>query len=268
MTKKLKLRYNKPMSDIIPTVYQFRIFCITESEWVYCWGTDPPTTCPNDASHDVNPFSVQVEQTISPNTVSINNEPAHSTGGFYRTVGYMRNIPLGNTGDVHVFDVSYEYPINLQIVNIRCDDNAFGDMIVADIAPDTVIGVITESVSTGSTVVLPVSSSVIQNAPIGIHINVLGSSGVYDLGVCTLLGTTSDIISVSELPTGDLNPGDLVRMSFRNIDSYYVSNNLDRVFGSGKIGANYIPAGTTMRISYHNNNGQAKSFFLDNEFFY
>jgi hypothetical protein len=38
---------------------EYRIFCITENEWVSAWASSPLTQCPNSASHVVNPNSVQ-----------------------------------------------------------------------------------------------------------------------------------------------------------------------------------------------------------------
>lgn len=49
------------------TYNKYRIYCITENEWKYTYGTSPPTTCPTDPSHAVNPNSVSIEGEIDVN---------------------------------------------------------------------------------------------------------------------------------------------------------------------------------------------------------
>lgn len=41
----------------------YRIYCNTEQQYQYVWGDTPPTTCPVDAGHAVNPDSVNVRFT-------------------------------------------------------------------------------------------------------------------------------------------------------------------------------------------------------------
>ena len=50
------------------TKKEYRIYCITEAGWQYTWTTAPPTVCPNDAGHTVNPDSVQE---VSTNTIEL-----------------------------------------------------------------------------------------------------------------------------------------------------------------------------------------------------
>ncbi len=44
-------------------LYKSRIYCVTEGQWEYVWNTNLPTTCPNNATHNVS--SVQQLDSIS-----------------------------------------------------------------------------------------------------------------------------------------------------------------------------------------------------------
>ena len=43
-------------------LYKYRVWCITESSWVNTWGTEEPTTCPNNESHTIDSDKIVVTQ--------------------------------------------------------------------------------------------------------------------------------------------------------------------------------------------------------------
>lgn len=247
-------------------VNKYRIFCNIEQIWVESWGTVPPTVCANDTNHEINPNSIQELQTISQNEVFVNTERI-ATGGNFRTVGFMREIPASTVGDTFVFDTSYPYPINLSLVSFRTDVNASGDMISADAAPDTIIGVLTAD-SLGITTILNVSSTVVENIKIGFQCGLSTGVTSYDVGECIDIDIVNNTITIQNIPTDTIVAGAVVSMSLRNISNYVLSNSQTKVIGTGKIGASYIPANTILRLTYTNNNGESKRFFVDNEFTY
>lgn len=56
------------------SVSQWRIYCNTESAWVYSWETAAPTTCNNDTGHTVNSNSAQIVDTINKQMVEVQNQ--------------------------------------------------------------------------------------------------------------------------------------------------------------------------------------------------
>lgn len=55
---------------------KYRIFCSTEGQFVTVWSNTPPTTCPTNGSHDVNPDSVDevsIEETYHRTAVQSSN---------------------------------------------------------------------------------------------------------------------------------------------------------------------------------------------------
>lgn len=60
--------------SVLVIVSEWQIYCNTEGDWVQSWSVEPPTTCKNDPSHEVNPDSLQILQTISNQQVDVINE--------------------------------------------------------------------------------------------------------------------------------------------------------------------------------------------------
>lgn len=248
------------------SVNKYRIYCITESDWVESWGTIAPTVCANDTNHTINSNSTQLMETIAQNEVFVNTERI-ATGGNFRTICYMREIPASAIGDLFTFDITYKYPINLSLVSFRSDVNASGDTIYADAAPETIVGAITTN-SLGTTNVLNVTSTVIDNVKVGFHCTLNTGVTSYDLGECYEVNTLDNTVTVDRVPVETILAGTYFTMSLRNISDYVLSNNQSKILGTGKIGASYIPANTILRITYQNNNGESKRFYIDNEFTY
>ena len=60
------------------TVNHYRIWCNTESTWVYVWGTEAPTVCPNNNTHTIDTNSIAIVKFVS-------NEEVRSKDGKLRT---------------------------------------------------------------------------------------------------------------------------------------------------------------------------------------
>jgi hypothetical protein len=248
------------------SVNEYQIFCVTESTFKTTWGQEPPTSCPTDTAHTINENSITTVQTINPNTVYIETDKI-PTGGNFRVSGYMKYIPLGTTGDIHTFDQVYPFPINLSLVAFTSDSNSAGDVIYADVSPDTVIGVNTAEIL-GTTGIINVNETVLEYLKIGYMVDVFTGVTSYELGRCLSINLNESTILTENTVPVTVAPGNYIRMSIRNIDCYCLSNGLHKTLGAGKIGAAYIPANTVLRLTYKNNNGEAKRFWIDNEYTY
>ena len=44
--------------------YQYRIWCNTESAWVFTWSNDTPTECPNNAGHSIDTDSITIVDSV------------------------------------------------------------------------------------------------------------------------------------------------------------------------------------------------------------
>jgi hypothetical protein len=94
---------------------QYRIYCITEDTWVYEWAAAPPTECPNNAAHEVNPNSVSEVNFESEKSscVSVASTSNHSYTKLYciyydtNSNGPIRRIQLvcRSTSDTTSYDI-------------------------------------------------------------------------------------------------------------------------------------------------------------------
>lgn len=113
------------------SVSEWRIFCLTENEWVVSWGITGPTTCPNNTSHSVNLDSVQLLQTLTPENVEITNvyqdlvqsqrvvqqTPVIDLKSFH---GITTKNRIGITGDATITAISEtDAEINLSITGVN-----------------------------------------------------------------------------------------------------------------------------------------------------
>lgn len=60
--------------SVTPIVYQWQIYCNTESKWVQNWSLTAPTTCVNNTAHTVNSSSVQQIQAVSNQQINVTNQ--------------------------------------------------------------------------------------------------------------------------------------------------------------------------------------------------
>jgi len=246
------------------TVYKYNVWCETEGKYVYVWGETEPTKCPNDTAHTIDTSKTSVDDIIEENVIQIKEENT-PTGGHYRSKGVAFDAENGLTT---YHDFSIPYPISLLSATIPTNDLNSGDITALDVAPDTLIGAITSSVSVGDTVI-NVQPSVIENVAIG---------------RCLTLddGTNSERHSIvaidSDAGTLTIDTGTTYAYSAASPTyckfTICLSTDLDIssgdciILGNSKIGGSYIPANTIFRIKYVNNGDAPVKIRLYLEFLY
>jgi len=250
------------------SINQYRIFCITEMAFNTVWGAEPPTTCPVDTAHTVNPDSVTIEDTIHTNEVTIVVEENNKTNGHFGVRSWLIDIPAGTTGAITYEDVTFQYPISMMLVSFKSSDNSMGDTFSAEVAPDTIIGVCTTTANLGTTQIA-VNNTVLSYLKPGFHMSIDTGVTRCDLGECINVDLNNFIVT-SELPVSNINfsAGSYIRQTVRMTDDYILQNSQHRTLGTGKPGSSYIPAGRKLQVKYTNNNGLAKKFHIDLEYLY
>lgn len=231
------------------------------------WGTEPPTTCPVDTAHEVNPNSVTVEETILTNEVTIAVEST-KTNGHFGVRSWLLDIPAGTTGSITYEDTTFPYPISMMLVSFISSDNSMGDTFSAEVAPDSIIGICTTDASIGTTQI-SVSDTVLSYLKPGFQVAIDTGVTRSDLGQCIDIDLNNHLVT-SEFPVSNITfpAGSYIRQTMRMTDQYILHNSQVRTLGSGKPGSSYIPLGTTLRVGYTNNNGLAKKFHVDLEYLY
>jgi len=246
------------------TVYKYRIWCVTEGDYVYAWGEDEPTVCPNNCDHTIDATKTTIERSISEEVVEIKEENT-PTGGHYRCLGAAFDAANNATT---TYDFSIPYPISLLSATVPTMDLQSGDVAHLDVAPETVIGVITSNVAAEATEI-NVSSTVMENIDIGrclilddgvnderhavVAMNAVGSSVTIDTGTTNSYNVAS--------PT-------YCKMSVCMAHNIEISSGTRLELGESKIGGSYIPANTTIRTTYINNGDEDVRFRIYIEFLY
>ena len=294
-----------------PIIYKWRILCISETDvsgnptWQETWSNTAPQTCPNDNAHTVNKLSVYKVPgyTIEENTVKIKEED-QPTGGNYSSKTLCVNIPdisgnmknsdgsvmmeYDNSGNyvaiqpssfyfnqfgkkIYYTDEALGFDINMINTKYTTTNIHEGDKIDCYIAPDTIIGALTNDVS-GNQTVISVSSTVITNLKAGYKVNLIEPIGgeYADLGECLSIDNVNSTITVSRTPNtiySFLVPT-YVRMSIGMMKEFMIGPQSSYDFGTSKIGTSFIPANVIGRIAYDNRNGKSKRFIFIYEYLY
>lgn len=238
----------------MPSQYKYRIYCITENTWVYKWAEFPISTCPNDASHTVNPDSVSWIEEMSDNIVTIKEETI-PTGGRLKVLSHAFTA-APNTITQATF--SHRIPLNILVGNYAWKDTQENDSISIEIGPDTLIGYITANTTT-TDVDIHVSSETIQ-----LFIDKTISTGMYlRLKAGGTVSAYYQIISYDVI-NNTIELEDPIGIAFlastptRIEISIFFAKNVELgvshpySLGENKVGSSYLPANIPFRYTYNN----------------
>ena len=245
------------------TVNEYQIYCITEGVWKHTWGQEPPTVCPTNTADTVNLSSVAIVSTVS-ETHTVIHQP---TAGRYMVEMFPLSIPSGTPGATVNVDLAFDSEILLWLTAFNCTADLVGDKFDVVLNPDTIVGGLTATGNTSDTV-LNVSSTVTGNVTVGMYLTLHNSPDVQDLGKVMNVDADAGTVTVSNALSTTFPPGSILTLTLylaRNVilDMAGPANLAEKGF-QGKV----VPAGTTMRMVYTNNDGAAKVLNWRLGFFY
>jgi hypothetical protein len=245
------------------TINNYRLFCNTENTYVTVWNTDTPSVCPHNNQDHIDTNSITIIDSINSTSVNI-SQTNGDVNDNYRTESRRIFIPAGQTITT---DISYPYNISVLTINWTTTNDNTGDLLNCYVAPNTVIGVITQKVNQGDTI-LYVSPTVIKNLQKGYQVNLTNGQQTIDLGECILIDTVTNTIKVTLPVNNSMNVGSYVRITVHNVKNW-IFGPADQVRLANKhLQTSYLPAGTVVRIVYQNNTNIDKMFFNFIEFLY
>jgi len=232
-------------------VNKYRLWCDTESTYVYQWAESEPTTCPNNTGHTIDTTKTTIDEVMEENVVEIKEENT-PTGGFYRSTGVAFDAPAGEETN---YDFSFPYPISLLSATFPTEDLNAGDVIDFNISPDTIVGAITSDVAVDDTVI-NVQSSVIANMDVGKCCKLDDGTNNEKYTVVSI-DEDNNTLTLSQAVTNAYAAATptYIKLSVCMVYGIEVSSASRIVLGESKIGGSYIPANTTFRWSYTNNGG-------------
>ena len=272
------------MSD---NVVKYNVWCIEEAKYTIAYGTQtaPPTACavPESqvahTSRDIDDTKTKIALIMDPDIskVLITEEQVPegytSTGGNIRTKGIVIDIDPAEDGSPDPIPVVTEHIVDLKVhasvlsYIIYSNDTNLKDCMDIVAARHTPIGYLTSSI-TDSTTVLPVNSTVIENAVIGYFITLSSSPNQDELGYITEIDSENSTITV-EFPPSISYPAFTPVLITRHLyENCYFHNTYPIHVGQDKIGGSFVPKLTTMHFIYTNHSTEAKKIYVIVEFLY
>lgn len=244
-------------------INNYRLFCNTESAFVTVWNVNTPKVCPNNNMHLIDNDSITIIDNVSSNASNIvqyNND----INGNFRTESKILFIPANQ-----IITQLYKWPYNISIMTIgwtSAEENR-GDIVNVYIAPNTVIGGITQHINIGDTII-HVSPTVVKYLNVGFCVKITNGTSVLDLGECILIDPVTYIIHCTNSANISMNAGSYVQMTIHNIKNIYLHNPEQFKIGEKHVNSQSLPSNTTVQLSYQNNSNVDKHFMFYYEFLY
>ena len=250
------------------TLYNYRLYCIQEASFVNVWGTEAPTTCPNDHSDK----SIDATQTViigkMDDKTVVTTQP--TIGSFQHTTRTM-TIPAGNVGDVTVMDLSW--PMSLQVwkTEFYTKTENIGDYLSVVLAPDTLVGVITVNAAIGATTI-HVSPTAVTNELIvrGIHLKLDNGTTSNECGRILAFDKDANTITFETPLTNNFTGmATMIKLTLVSFDTVLL-HRPDSVHRVGEKGfqGKALPPNTLARALYTNNTTDAKTLVFTLEYYY
>lgn len=250
-------------------VDKWRVYCETDSKYEYAWRDEnqgQPTTCPVDTAHTITSGSQTIVDSKRDVEVIIKEEDV-KTGGHYQARTF--EIDVAASDSTKELEISFPFPVSLLAAEWVNKAAFEGDQIQVCVGMKTTIGSITENVAASATT-FDVSQSVIDNAFVGqlVHLSdgtnedlcgrIISIDSVNKKITCETATTQSFLaatptyvkVSVEMMPKGPLDDSGRAQV------------------GGAKIGGSYIPANTTVTVTYFNDSGTAKKMRFVWEYLY
>jgi hypothetical protein len=246
------------------SVTKWRIYCITEGEWSYGFkdtSDEAPTECFTDCTHTINENSVQELEVIGHTTqiVSVQEELV-PTGGNFRCEGKKFTIGANSTASS---TISWPYNITVLETFFSGSTAQIGNELDVIVAPETTVGILRESVSSGATV-LPVSLTVVQNINVGYELFI----GSVNLGEIISKDDVLLTVTLGTAIDAGYSANSLVKMQVINIKNLEIHSTSRYTIGRSKIGGRYLPANVPVKLIYTNNTNAEVTFNYEIEYLY
>lgn len=240
------------------------VTCLTEGIRVVSdYRATPPTVCPNNNIHTIDPDQTQVYCTKPMTDVQV-----LIPSGYYQCSTLDLDMPTCTPGTIFTRDLVNPMRILLWTTSMYLPAQSEGDTVDIISAPDTPIGYITTSIS-ADTSVIPVSSTVIENVLPGLDISLSDGNNYNDLGRILSIDQQNNTMTMEFSTTNSFDIGTPVLLNLKNVRNFDVCEDFSGEINlaAGWIKYKEVPANTTMRLIYHNNDGVAKCVVLKFEYY-
>lgn len=249
------------------TVNQYQLWCVSEAAYVTKWDTVPPTTCPNDPAHTIDPSSVVIISSISDESQSVVTSSV-GTNNFWKADCHNYPIAAGPGVDT-IIDLSYPYSVSVRGSTFYMTADNVGDILTVYAAPNTVVGAITSDVTIGDTVI-NVTPAVTSNVYPGFLLHLTDGVNSSNLGEVVSIDKVNNTVTVSVASNQNYSAASptLVQFTMVRISNMTIAIEGPIKLGQSELGGTIVPAGTVIRAIYTNQTADAKNLNVVLELFY
>lgn len=196
-------------------------------------------------------------------------EEFQQTGGHYQAQTFNFEID-GQTG-WQSREIVFPIPISLFCAQMSVDDDMDKDEGGVDIAPDTIIGIVTAPVNEGDEEII-VSQTVVDYTEIGYYLFLTNMVDGFDMGRVVGVDAINSKVRLEKKASISFSPGPVtpvfVMQTVKLVPYLKLRGGHHLELGRARIGGSYVPPGRPIRMNYKNNNGKAKTFSLTLEYLY
>lgn len=232
----------------------YKLFCNSEGKVVRVWGSTPPTTCPNNNTHDIALDSIREDHQFNNKIITEEN-----TTGDFETEDITMEIPQGVPGEVSEHDVTWPMDFLLWKTILKPSSEMIGDLITVLAIPETTVGAIVAPINIGDTTFY-VDPGIFNYIKRGYVITLDDTTNKEFLGRITHIDSVSGTITTENATAYGYNPGTPVKMSIYVIKNLYMSDTDPIEIASKGIKGKSIQSGGILRVYYTNNSGTYKMF--------
>ena len=256
------------MSSVASGVNKWRIYCNTESDWVYKWEEDgklvSDSECFNDKTHSVNQDSLCLIQKISNMEIKIKEE-TKKTQGNYRTEGRrITAFAMSETGD----KFSMNYDINLMAIWINVNDEHKNDSLSCYYEPAYRGSFVSDAlVNNNSVVIDDITFSVINIGHL-IAVPSENEKDIYILGEVISKISGSNTVVLSGNIQKSVAKGTPLAIRVNGVKNFHLSSPGRHCIGANIIGSTYIDKTGSLVFSYNNKSLGSKIFSYELEYMY
>lgn len=246
------------------TLSQYVITCLTESMRITTdYRPTPPTCCPNNNTHTIDPTQTQVYTTKPMTDVQV-----LQPNGYYQCSTLDLDMPACTPGTIFSADLVNPMRVLLWTTSMFLPADSEGDRVEIIAAPDTPIGYITASISVDATVI-PVSATVIGFLIPGLDIALYDGVNYHDLGRVISIDAVNGTVTIEYATISSFAIGTPVLFNLKNVRAFDVCRDFSGEINLGGAWIKYkeVPPNTTMRVVYTNNDGVAKCVVLKFEYY-
>lgn len=246
------------------TVYKWRLYNINTGQYEEGWSDVKPTRPFSDPTHNADPDSIVVIETIDSRTVAV-QQPFKNTGGYFMCEGKTLNVPAGQSASI-----TYSYPIPIVALNMKfhTDSTHNGDVMEV-YGDDPVVGILGANASIGATEIV-VSPTVLANAFVGANLIITDGVNQDNLGRIISIDTNASTVEVENATTHAFaaTSPTYVKLRVYFIKNYTIGPAGYHAIGNNVVGGASLPANTVMRVVYQNNGISDKVIKLHFEYLY